>query len=390
MMRNSLLCALFAPAFGSRVSPVQRHRSDGGFLQDKESLHATQYYGTVFVGQPPQSFKVVFDTGSSQLILASGKCDDPPCESHHRFFAENSSSAVQIGWADDATKPLDDGDDRDTKSLVLAGADVSGEFIRDSVCLGGSPKEAHCATSDFVVLTEEAGEAFSEAAFDGVLGLQMTSSDSVEFNLLTGLRKAQQNASGSGTMAFYFAKTFGTGNDGEVSFGGYNPNRAASEFTWVNLSEEANGAWQFKLDDLAVGSKNLDLCPKGGCQAVVDTGSSLIMGPGNVVAQLSSHLNMGNDCKAAMPAIGFVIGGKLMELDSEDYTDITKGGCELGFMGIAEAKPVILLGYPFLRKYYTVLDSDKKRIGFALAKHEISKGAAPKGVVSVPLTGLRP
>merc|ERR1719160_2326041 len=162
------LIALIAPVFGTRHASgprgaARQHstlRGGESFLQE-ETTHATQYYGTISVGKPGQSFKVVFDSGSGDLIVPSGKCDDPACESHARFLSENSTSAVQIGWADDPKKPVDDGDDRDTKSLVLAGTDVSGEYVRDAICVGSDPKAKQCATTDFVTLTEESGDAFT-------------------------------------------------------------------------------------------------------------------------------------------------------------------------------------------------------------------------------------
>lgn len=377
MMLSSVLAVLLA-------SPVVAVRQLTHALRgaDQDSLFPTQYYGKIFVGQPPQSFAVVFDTGSGELILPSMKCDDPACEKHHRFASENSTSAVQIGWADDPTTPMADGDDRDTKSLVIAGSDVSGEFVRDSVCVGASPKTAKCATSNMVMLTEEAGDVFTDSEFDGVMGLAPQSPDAVQFNFLSSLK----NKTHSGVFAFYFAKSVGTGHDGEVTFGGYSADRAAGEFTWAKVSDA--GSWAIRVDDLTVGGKPLKLCPQGGCQALVDTGASLVMGPGNLIAQLSAKLGLSDDCKGNMPAVGFMIAGKTLELASEDYLERSKDDCHLGFMSIADPKPMILLGYPFLRKFYTVFDEDKGRVGFALAKHDV-KSTPPAGAVSIPLTGVR-
>ena len=41
--------------------------------------HRTLFWGEIQVGNPPASFRVLFDTGSSGLVLPETGCSDPAC-----------------------------------------------------------------------------------------------------------------------------------------------------------------------------------------------------------------------------------------------------------------------------------------------------------------------
>lgn len=53
-----------------------------------------QYYGEISLGSPPQKFKVVFDTGSSNLWVPGSDCWSPACFLHSKFYVWNSRTFV--------------------------------------------------------------------------------------------------------------------------------------------------------------------------------------------------------------------------------------------------------------------------------------------------------
>ncbi|KYN16999.1 Lysosomal aspartic protease [Trachymyrmex cornetzi] len=164
---------------------------------------------------------------------------------------------------------------------------------------------------------------------------------------------------------------------GELILGGSNFARYEGEFTYVNVTRK--GYWQFTMDKVQIGGSTV--CANG-CQAVIDTGTSTLVGPSWDIATINEQIGViapnGEtivDCDqiSNLPNVDFVIGGKIFSLTSKDYILIFKNKqnemeCISYFQKNYVEYPSWILSNVFIRRYYTKFDMGHHRMGFAPAK----------------------
>ena len=144
---------------------------------------------------------------------------------------------------------------------------------------------------------------------------------------------------------------------------------AGGRAVWVPLSPGLDGAWQFSVEDLTLGSKAVNF---GGLQVAVDSGTSLLAADQELGDWLRAHL-LPSSCDAVdqLPKLGLrVQGGSVLSLLPADYVDREDGECKLALMPSPlrpESGQRLLLGDSFLRRYVTVYDRQNQRLGFGVA-----------------------
>merc|ERR1719440_87918 len=326
----------------------------------------SEYYGQVSVGSPAQTFTVVFDTGSGNLLLPSKECVDEACTSHKRFDSALSATALQVTDADHPDEKVGADGSRDVVTITFGTGEVSGVYVRDNVCLGAGDI---CCQANFVTATEESDEPFSLVPFDGILGLSLPQmAEGPTFSLLDQLLHA--GVLEEGMFSVFFG---GEGEQSEITFGTYKREQMATEIFWAPVT--VPGYWQVAMDDITVENKRLALCSSTKCQVAVDTGTSLLAGPSDIVSTLVEKLQVADDCSnlQSLPDLGFIVGDHILNLKPEDYVSENSERCSVGLMSLdipPPKGPLFIFGDPFLRKYYTVYDRQNMRVGFALAEHK--------------------
>jgi hypothetical protein len=331
------------------------------------------YYGPLTVGSPGQEFSVVYDTGSGNLIVPGDNCHSSACLDHKRFRMHESDSAKVVNCNEMATSATS-ASTASTIDIEFGTGKVSGACIKDQVCMQSS-----CSEVALVVSSSESDAPFDDYKFDGVLGLARRGmSHGVVFNLLEQLA-SEQNLQ-SNVFSVFLSDS--DAEDSEITFGDIKKEHMASEIFWAPVTG-ASGYWEVVIDDIAIDNVKTDICKK--CRVAVDTGTSLLAGPGDVVHKLNSLLDVHSNCGNydSLPTLGFVLNSKVLHLYPADYIERDGGTCKLSLMDLdmpPPLGPIFVFGIPLLQRYYTVYDVEKSRVGFAVAKH---KGEVAEVLVSL-------
>jgi saccharopepsin len=329
-----------------------------------QRIHKTAYWGTMSLGTPPQNFKVIFDTGSGNLIVPSADCSSEGCQPHRKYSRNTSSTSVLV--------TNEHGED--SSEITFGTGQISGGFFRDKLCIGASI----CIDANFIAADRETTEPFQDIPFDGIMGLGFKDlSMGRGFNIVEEL--VSKHALPDGVFSFYLTD----GGDSEVTFGGYRPEYLASDIVWATVKRESY--WQVGIDDITFDNIPKNLC-SGGCQVAVDTGTSMLAGPSELVDKLQSSVAAKEDCSnfGSLPKIGFKIGQKVLNLQPDDYMDSSASECSFSLMSLdvpPPKGPLFIFGDPFLRRFVTIFDRQKTRVGFAVAKHGDDANAASPGEI---------
>ncbi|NWV01025.1 PEPA protein, partial [Upupa epops] len=214
----------------------------------------------------------------------------------------------------------------------------------------------------------EPGDAFYYSAFDGILGLAYPSIASDGATPVFDNMMAQ-NLVASDLFSVYLSKHEQSGSF--ILFGGIDDSYTGNGIYWVPVSAETY--WQISVQSVSANQETV-ACLQG-CQAIVDTGTSLMVVPSQVLPVIFSAVGANSDgsisCSAKwfQPDLVFYINGYGFHLPATAYViQSSAGTCSVGFQGMdvpTEQGELWILGDVFIRQYYTIFDRGNNRVGLA-------------------------
>jgi len=345
------------------VRPRQSHAQAvfNGMIADVKGNHPVpisnfmnaQYFSEITIGSPPQTFKVVLDTGSSNLWVPSVECGSIACYLHSKYDSSSSSTYKKNG----------------TKFEIQYGSgSLSGFVSQDTMTIG----DITIKGQDFAEATSEPGLAFAFGRFDGILGLGY---DRISVNGIVPpfYKMLEQKLIDEPVFAFYLADDKG---ESEVTFGGVNSDSYKGKITTIPLRRKAY--WEVDFNAIAYGDDAAELENTG---VILDTGTSLIALPSQLAEMLNAQIGAKKnyagqyaiDCskRDSLKDVTFNLAGYNFTLGPYDYILEVSGSCISTFMGMdfpEPTGPLAILGDAFLRRYYSIYDLGANTVGLAEAK----------------------
>ena len=355
---------------GAKLHPKDRKNPYSPMIN---ALAFGMYLGNVSIGTPAQTFTVVMDTGSSNLWVPDSTCTNyatsPSCQVQHKY--DNASSSTFVNKCPVSSCFL---------FLPYGSGTVLGALSTDTVSVGG----LQLPNTSFGRVSEEPGPLSEWGAplFDGIMGLAYPVIAMPMFSMLPGpfdemmSRKLIDQPLFSVHLSSFENDTSSYVAFGEIPQGHYEPPLITVP---QNPMQPLLGYWCVSVNAIKVAGA---VQPStSGIIGVIDTGTSLIAGPPDVVNPIIAQVNATSDCSNVhmLPNISFTIA--LSESESHDFVltpeqytyrvsfaDGTPDQCQCGLFAFDAGEgllPLWILGDPFIRSYFSVFNRGTNQLHFA-------------------------
>ncbi|CAJ0589473.1 unnamed protein product [Cylicocyclus nassatus] len=354
------------------------------------------YLGTITVGTPGQQFRVVLDTGSTDLWVPDYKChigtlqvcEESVCDQGLvcRVFCPRKVKCCQeyIGENKEpnpcAAKNYFMSNKSETYSRMPGSSwtnhygtgNAGGFWGKDTIRFGEAGGAQLVVPDCQFGQADQIAQFFTKQPMDGILGMGF-SALSVN-NFVPIFERAWKLGLVEPIFTFYMEHANGYSEKpvygGMVTYGGEDRENCGEIIAWQNLTSATY--WAFEMDGYSF--NKIKTMTK--YYVVSDTGTSFMGMPTAVADEVSKAFNATYkeadgtyyvDCAAEGDDFTLIIGDNEYPIKRVNMiVEVGKNVCTLAvFPVFSRFGPQWFLGDPFIRQYCNIHDMKNKRIGFA-------------------------
>jgi len=388
-------------AYKQQQKAIRRMITPGQGSTPEFDYDDEEYVAEVTLGTPPQTFKVVPDTGSSDFWVVDsscgsggGDCSGIGCSGIFCgvICSDQSCCTKEVSWKKGGLKESCENnpcygkahfDQTQSSTYVDIGKAFAIQYGTGS-CRGKTGKDT-ATFAGIKVADQTFGKASSLATFfscqnlDGIMGLGYPGLAS------TGATPVINNMINQGLLdqplfAVYLTREKEEGAiGGEITVGGTDSSHYTGDIFWQKVTQQLY--WMLHMDGFQVGTTVVK--PAAGFKVISDTGTSLLAGPSADVAKIATALGgvyqsqyglYFVDCKTTKrDPIQLIFGGKTFDIGADSYILDIDGTGQQCFIGIQPFNGGTeldwILGDTFIRSWYQIYDFGNNRVGFAKANN---------------------
>ncbi|KAL3084206.1 hypothetical protein niasHS_009694 [Heterodera schachtii] len=375
------------------------------------------YVTKLYIGTPPQEFTVQLDTGSGDFWVVDSTCGqngcykgctshdaqwcnaqcDPECCGQNGGGGTTTTATQQVPTVTPAAqfpgfRHAETEEPRSCQNLSKFESQKSASYQETDMTFSieyGLGFAAGRIGQDFVQFASDSIETYGLSVcnayfgqanqiniqtrpYNGLLGLALNTSNQNVDPLF--IQAYKQGLFEKPLFSLYLV-TQGNVNGtlgGVLTLGDVDDENCAPITDWIPIADNRSGLWELQLDKITLDDGTTI---KGTSAAIVDSGTSFLIGPFDEVNNILRHYGVdpGNGtmpCDQKFGPIIFTIHGQEYKVDEKTLLfDNGDGTCLVGLRTL-NSIPFWLLGDPFCREYCQIHDVEKKQFALPQAMKE--------------------
>jgi hypothetical protein len=383
--------AVTSSVSSKQFAALQAHRAMASGGSDEFPQSATtiltnmgsEYVGEIGIGtqsgHPQETLRVVYDTGSTNLWMASTLCTKGPCASSKRKRYDYKSSETYRSPM--VERYLD---------ISFGTANLKGPLGVDDFHIGPFTVK----NQTFALIQEERGSTFASLALEGIVGLGFPALGSHYahpfFESIIEQKVLKHNM-----FTFYMPPN---SHKGAVLWGGYESSVIEGDMMWFPVTDAFY--WAIDLHEFLIGEKKMDATSSLGtaslaqrthtatwvepqARLIIDTGTTYYAADGQLYRDIISEIGQSGCSLSGLPNLTYRlkdINGNYQDIKISPEKYIINSGfsCDVGFMQVGPSRsygPAMMLGDLFMQEYVVVFDRGNgsdydARIGFGKMKNQ--------------------